>query len=238
MPPKRKHEALVSRWEDAKKRRLAIPRPLNTNRIRVGVDLGRGPMPSRAFVWMKYNEAQTTGAANFDRVYNANSIFDPDETGGGHRPVGYDQFNTFYNRYRVWGVRVSVIFAPKPSVTSTMFKVGVLVNNSISLRTEWDNSAEQQELTVKAVSPQAGPVTITKYYNLRTILGQTKEQYRTDDRFQALFSANPSERMGIHFLAATMLGAAPGSTVVDYDIKLEYRVELFDPHPLATSAGP
>lgn len=241
MPPKRKHAALVSRWNAAKKRRttnIVRNNPLRTNRIRVGVDLGRGPMPSRSFVWMKYNEAQTTGAANFDRIYNANSISDPDETGGGHRPIGYTQMGTFYNRYRVWGVRATVIFAPKPSITSTMHKVGLCLNNSTSLFTDWDSTHEQQEITVKAVSAQSYPVTIRKYFNIRKVLGQTLEQYRTDDRFAAIFGSNPTERVGLHVLAATMLGAAPGSTVLDYNVHLEYRVELFDPLPLAGSVIP
>lgn len=219
----------------AKKVKTVIPRSLRgTNTIRTNVEFGRGPIPARAWVWLRYRQAQTSGAADKDRVYNLNSIFDPDETGGAHKPLGYDQYNTFFNRYRVWGVRVRVTFAPKPSVTSSQFVVGISGTNSISAVTDIDNALEQAGASSRVVSPQAGPVTLTKYFLLRRIVGQSIAQYK-DDRFQALMSTNPAERIGLHVLFGTATGGVAGDTVLDYRVDLDYRVELFDPHIVAGS---
>lgn len=38
-------------------------------------------------------------------VFRLNSLYDPDYTGAGHQPYGYDQMSTFWTDYRVVGVR-------------------------------------------------------------------------------------------------------------------------------------
>ncbi|UOF81146.1 capsid protein [Circoviridae sp.] len=40
-------------------------------------------------------------------VFRANSCYDPDQTGGGHQPYGYDQWSNFYSRYTVIGSKIS-----------------------------------------------------------------------------------------------------------------------------------
>lgn len=88
-------------------RRFARRRPfvkklrLTTSRMRTT------PMPDKVFVKLRYwdtNVFTTAGGFSGDaveRTYRGNSVFDPDQTGGGHQPTGYDQWTGFYNQYRV-----------------------------------------------------------------------------------------------------------------------------------------
>ena len=41
-------------------------------------------------------------------IFNLNSLYDPDRTGVGHQPRGFDQIKTLYNRYRVYGCAYKV----------------------------------------------------------------------------------------------------------------------------------
>jgi len=43
----------------------------------------------------------TSGSALVDKIWNINSVFDPDQSGVGHQPRYFDQLALLYNRYRV-----------------------------------------------------------------------------------------------------------------------------------------
>lgn len=62
--------------------------------------------------WLTYYDTKTiapdTGAAK--HVFNLANIYDPDVTGGGHQPAFYDQWKTYYNKYRVLGARYWIKF--------------------------------------------------------------------------------------------------------------------------------
>ena len=71
-------------------------------------------MPDRMHVKMRYFSQVTF---DFDgtngglaHVYRVNNIYDPNETGTGHQPMGFDQLNAFYKRYLVNGCKVSADF--------------------------------------------------------------------------------------------------------------------------------
>ncbi len=73
--------------------------------------------PKTNKVTLKYCESVTfTGAAGSLGTYffNLNSCYDPNNSGTGHQPLGFDQWSTFYNRYVVEKVR----FKLTPLVTS------------------------------------------------------------------------------------------------------------------------
>lgn len=51
-------------------------------------------------------------------VYRCNSLFDPDFTGAGHQPMGFDQYMTLYTRYRVVGAKISVTFVANDTTSA------------------------------------------------------------------------------------------------------------------------
>lgn len=55
------------------------------------------------------------GLAPVHRDFSANGLYDPDITGVGHQPRGFDQMMAIYEKYIVTGVKVEVWFAsPEP----------------------------------------------------------------------------------------------------------------------------
>lgn len=59
-------------------------------------------------------------------VFRGNSVYDPDYTGGGVQPYGYDQYMAIFNNYRVVASSIKVYFRPEPTY-STMRRLHAFV---------------------------------------------------------------------------------------------------------------
>jgi len=73
-------------------------------------------------------------------VFSANGCFDPDVTGTGGQPMGFDQMMIFYNHYTVVRSSIQVIFA---NVTGTIpASVGIAVSGSATPLTSIEQICE------------------------------------------------------------------------------------------------
>ena len=62
-------------------------------------------MPDRLITKFSYKDnVNLTDVLSFGtKIFRLNSIYDPDlDLVNGHQPLGYDQWSTFYNKYRVY----------------------------------------------------------------------------------------------------------------------------------------
>lgn len=186
------------------------------------------PIPQRTIVTMKYAEDVTTNAGTGDYVFNLNSIYDPNRTGGGHQPYGHDTFNTLYNRYRV----ISCKWKVQAMSTSGIQLAAIPLNEVFSYAT----IAEMRENPrSKFVVQNAGGSTeyLSGNTYIPSLVGRTKAQYMADDRYQATMGSNPSELASLLIMTANNVGATLGS--VGINVLLEYTVEFFDIKHLAQS---
>lgn len=188
--------------------------------------VSRGPVAPRTIVRLKYNENYLTPGTTIDHVWNINSIFDPNRTGTGHQPLGYDQYAAFYNRYRVY--RCDYIINIAALLSAENYKVSVGATNSASTITTANLAAEQPTFVSKSFS-NASPTTLKGSWYLPNVNGQTATQYKADDRFQAIFNADPAEVILMHIVVSSIgSGAAPAANAVGIDVTLIYHVEMFD----------
>lgn len=192
----------------------------------------RHVVPERLLVCLPYQEFVGLGSAFFvDYRFNLNSIFDPNQTGTGHQPLGYDQWALFYNRYRVISTRVTARFLNVS--TTEAAEVGIIASNSLTALGSID-AFEQADSLTTAVSVRGGldMKTLQRVYSLAKVNGKTDSQYLSSDDTGSPFGNSPNESIALHVCASTYTG---NNVSVECQLRIEYYVELSDPKDLSVS---
>jgi len=186
----------------------------------------------RLFTKLKYAElfAPVVAATTLnEQVFRINSLFDPDLTGVGHQPMGFDQLAVLYNRYRVYKATWKIV----SPCSNDVFYVGALPANGSWTGTTWQEFMEQPNSRYKAVGAGGTPtIYISGGAHLATLGGETTSEYGADDRFQALVTASPSEVMLLYVLHYNPTGS---SITMRYNIQITYYVEFYDPKLISGS---
>lgn len=186
------------------------------------------PIPQRYICKMKYAEDVQTDALTGMYRFNLNSIWDPNRTGTGHQPYGFDTFATLYNRYRViscsWRITA-------PSITAIRQLGTIPANEALSFATFAELKENPRARYVTQMAGGNAIVVSGKSY-LPSLVGRTKAQYMADDRYQADVTTSPAELGILNILVGSSLGVPIAS---DLNVLLEYTVEFFDQKPLAQS---
>lgn len=194
------------------------------------VNRGLQPISSRYICKMKYSEVITTNAITGDYAFNLNSIFDPNRTGAGHQPYGHDTLFTLYNRYRVIACGWRIQFLPSTAgipITVTSFPANELV-----VFPTGSEAKENPRTRYITQTVGGGAMTLKGKQYIPALVGRTKSQYMSDDRYQAQMGTSPNE-LAILNLQAFTSGDVPSSNTLQ--ILLEYTVEFFDAKHLAQS---
>lgn len=189
------------------------------------VQAGRGPAPDRVTTRLRYiTTVKSNGVLN-EYGYNANSGYSPNVGGGGHQPLGWDQWTTFYGRYRVDQISAFITAVGTQDCIITLH-----IDNQTSTYTSLQQVGEQNRCLIAGIANNGPAVaTLNGKWQLWKITSASKQNYKNDDRYQALISANPTETIGLH------LGFfdKDGSTIVannalQMTVRLEYTIEFFD----------
>lgn len=222
------------RYKNARRTRRSAKRKPNMWRLR-GYKTKRGnqnPFPTSFSTVMKYADSYSLTLASPMQTFNLNGLFDPDNSGLGHQPLGFDQLcPTLYTRYRVWKVNYVIIASP-PTVggAGTAGMIAVRANNSaMPIPPNIGNWAEKPRTQVKTVSVSGDPQIITGSVNLAELNGKSFAQYITDDITAGTSAANPSEIQHLGICAFDQDGTGINLSSMKIQVVLEYHVTFFDP---------
>lgn len=189
------------------------------------------------YVSLKYVDniaySMLTGVAQ-NNVFNLNSIFDPDRTGGGHQPYGFDQLVAMYNRYRVLKVSWVVSVAPVGgNMKLLVLPSNGLVATAITTAATFASAAELPFARWKAVpATGANPITLRGSMELNELNGTTRLEYLADDRFEAQVASSPTELL---VLNVAILNDSTGTLTPNPTVQLIFHVDLHDPIILTSS---
>lgn len=188
------------------------------------------PIAPRFITKLHYSETLTHSSTSTlsDTQYRLNSIFDPSFAIGGHQPYGHDTLQTLYNRYRVFAAYVTVKFFN--SSTAVPLYVTAIPSNVTSSITTTDLAAESPYAR-NMIATSTKPAIARFKVNLPKVTGVSNVQYKTDDRFAAVFGADPTEVINLHLVHSVPTGTVP----VYSQVNITYYVECWDPHELAQS---
>lgn len=183
------------------------------------------PFAQRYITKLKYAQVNFLNVAGPTAYrFRLNSLYDPDFSGTGHQPYGFDQLSPLYNRYRVISCRyvVSAVDQAGQYITYATLPSNEQVN-AISLSEMRENPRCQ--FRVQAPSAAMRPITGNVY--LPSLVGRTKAQYMADDRYQSVVTDNPAEAAILNVYVQRM-DEGINTLNVPLTVTLEYTVEFFD----------
>lgn len=200
-------------------RRRIAPRPYTK--------VMKQPVSDKIFTKLRYSEGVTMTMSTGGLLYNytfQSSIFDPDLTSTGHQPLWRDTYATMYNRYRVNGIayrffvrntdvqQISMFFVQHSSVTTLDTSINTLIERGTARRYYLDAMQGRTNL-------------IKGYLSVAKTYGMSRDQFASDDGFDALIGANPTKMAYLHMMGAHR---HTGQNVLNIQVELTYYVEFFD----------
>lgn len=127
-------------------------------------------------------------------TFSANGLFDPDISGAGHQPRGFDQLMTLYDHYTVLGCKITAKFqTPSSDVNDFICGIALADNASFSISQPRD-FLENSYGNSKPLNGGAGAMstTVTKYVSIRKFLGRSKPL--SDPQLKGDNTSNPTEQ--------------------------------------------
>lgn len=154
----------------------------------------KSPWPVQAYTQLRYTDLITMspGAGLTDTyLFRPNSCYDPDLTSSGHQPMGFDQYATMYNRYRVLGFSYEVRFPPPTVGSCTTSTFATFINgDAYDPAIVFEGSYARRGMTASGAPPSV----LRGRLNLR-LLNTNPSMYMLDDRYAADVGSNPLEDM-------------------------------------------
>jgi len=201
--------------------------------------------PDSMITKFKYGDQFTlTASAGVvdNHTFRLNSIFDPDLTIAGHKPMWFNQFlgasaaSAPYKNYRVLSSKMKCVYsyitAPATvAVNQGPCLVGIVPSTSSTLLASTTTQLiETDAASIKFLGDKSASNnfrTLYTNYNPQRDLGLDTG----DDTISALYNANPSQVFYAHVMKIDAVGS---SSVIVY-VDIEYTVELFQRNEVGQS---
>lgn len=197
----------------------------------------RGMLANSQIVKMRYAQAVNLDAIAGSQnswVFRANSIHDPDLTGGGHQPLGHDEWENFYYKYKVLKSKLTATFAVSTgAVIATQHAVcsARLSETSVTTATNYTDMIENQRSAYGVFRAYGQkPIKLTRGYNAAKHFPIAK----TDEQIAADFGASPVEQAYYHVTVAST-NSAVNPDPVEVVVLIEYTVLMTQPKDLVRS---
>lgn len=167
-----------------------------------------------------YTLTSTTGATT-SQVWRANGCFDPDQTGGGHQPLFFDEWAAVYNYYTVLGSKIKVTLHNASDYAGTVCLQGSStssLSSTVSLHLEQNNGVN----TIIG-NKYAEPITMFMTYSPEENMGQ---DVKNDGSSMTAVTADPSSGEGTYFYGLLLTTVSANTSVVTAQVEIEYTVKF------------
>lgn len=172
-----------------------------------------------------------SGGSNFltKNTYRGNGPYDPDQTGSGVQPLGYDQWSAFYNKQRTRGSKISVTM----SNTNTTYPCIVVVYPSlVSTALTTQQEVLSQPYAIKSLMSVATGTsrshTLSRYMSTKKIFGL--KSIDDEDNFASDITTTPADQWYWHVYImspdSSFNASAMGTVSITYYIEYFTRVQL------------
>jgi len=182
-----------------------------------------GPWPQKRSQKLRYFDSIVLNAgagAITSHLFRANSLFDPDYTGIGHQPRGFDQWMAMYQKFVVVSSRIKIMATYSAGGNASIIFILPTFGTSIPAF-----ALEDQQCKWTTVVGGDSPVTLWNTYSHRN---EFKSNPIDDDLAHGTASADPGKIFYYHIGQAALNGAQdPGD--ITLNVQMDYQVTFFEP---------
>lgn len=174
-------------------------------------------------------------------IYAANGIYDPDVTGTGHQPIGYDQLMLAYEHYSVIRSKITVCFVNNSSYA---VRAGIYLSPDGAAMTDPEELMENGLVKHVVLDAKGGASTdpgvsgrvktITLDCDVAKFFGKERYSQLLEDNFRGDVSANPLEQVYFMVFAFSSHTGVTNSQVL-FDATLSFDVIYHEPRKLLGS---
>ena len=192
------------------------------------------PVPNTKLVKLRYCDYYTVDPGAGSSLagvieFRANDMRDPDKTGVGHQPMGFDQWMTFYNHFRVIGSKITVKFFPDSSADIV---AGIYLDDDVTSETSLVKLTEQKKCNWKTlVAGGTSTAKVSMNYSAKKFFGKVQAQQSPQMGSE---TASPSELSFFRVFAASPT-AGTDPAVINAYVTIEYIALLTERRTLAQS---
>lgn len=172
--------------------------------------------------YVDYNNlAITAGALNY-KQYIANGLFDPYYTGGGHQPMGFDNWMAMYNHYFVVSSKITIRASQSAAQSSLLC---ILAEDDATLPySSVEEMAENRDSSALKLVVPGNEVLVSKSWYAKRAFGRNA---LSSDSQQGTGAANPSE-VSVFTIGGNTVDHASTATVY-FAVEIEYHVIFTEP---------
>lgn len=196
-----------------------------------------GPQP---YTYVKQNYAETVtlgdGALTIPfQEYRTNSVFDPNQTGIGGQPNGFDKMAAMYLNYIVKGCKWTVTFRGRANTLLCCCAAFATATPADSLVDDYHDALERPDVVTTLVEPKSQGTarsirTITGYTENKNFTPTSLLEYWTFQQSQAAsVTSNPPFVVTLKLLALHVDGGSLPANAIGCDVQLQYDVIYFNP---------
>jgi hypothetical protein len=169
------------------------------------------------------------------QIFRGNSVYDPDYSGAGSQPNGFDEYAAFYAHYRVHHVKVTAIAVSANATASTPQMLVVAPTNTTSTYTSYADvvGTPYSKYIMVPNSYQGYQGKLEWEISVKKFFGISEATFRSEP-YSATVTSNPSEQFYIPFYLQDVLSGA-GSNAAYVMFKVDYTVEFYERKDLGLS---
>lgn len=211
-----------------------IPHQPKGNSLTILEELWAPLFPARTTKKLRYATSASLSCSAVGvvtgRVYSANGLFDPDVTGVGHQPMGFDQMMLSYDHYYVTASKIEVLFK---NISATTINVAIRTDADTVITSSADTLLESGMLlteTLEAKSTYGSAKRLQSAISIRKFQG-------VDDvldvvELRGTVAANPVEGSFFHVVCwdPTLNGGT-----VSVEVVMEFTATFTEPRMITPS---
>lgn len=187
---------------------------------------------NRKYVNLRYQETFAVALPILqqvdDRIFSATDLSDPDVTGVGHQPRGYDEIQALFNHWVVIGSKCTVqwVTAGGGATRPAMYCMIKLGDNNTPI-TAINNFMEDRNIKYKLANPGGSQTQVTQYYNAKRFFSVTDPL--DNDLLRGELNTTPQENAYYHIGTANAFAEAEATPSYAFQVIIDYKCVFFEP---------